>query len=394
MPRLLKVVCAPNALKGTLSAADAAVAIAEGVRSAVPLAEVVELPIADGGDGTQQVLVASLGGEQRMVRTTDPLGRTIAASYGVIEQGQLAVIDVASASGLARLRANEQNPWCASSRGTGELLLSALESGASRVVVGAGGSATVDGGTGLLSALGARFLDGQGRPIESGGAGLATLSTIDFSRVLARLRGVRTWVACDVDCPLLGAGGAARRFAPQKGASPRVVEELEAGIERLAQLLERTTGRDVRNLPYGGAAGGIAASLFAVLDAELVSGVDWVLDAVAFDDRARDADLVITAEGCLDAGSFCNKGPVGVARRAARHGVPTLALVGSISSDIGGIPSPFSEITVFGDASFDVLVARRESARWLARASGEALNRWLARPSRHALPPDSAREET
>jgi glycerate kinase len=373
----MKILCAPNALKGTVSAEDAALAIAEGVRAALPSARIATLPIADGGDGTRAILVAALGGKTLSAQVSDPLGRPITASYGLVEDGRTAVLDVASASGLALLAVTERDPFRTTSFGTGELLLAALDRGATEVVLGVGGSATVDGGLGLLRALGVELLDGRGQPVANGGAGLLELATIDATRLPTRVRTARITIACDVDNPLLGPEGAAPAFAPQKGAHARGVRALEAGLEHLARVLERSFGGRVGDVPFGGAAGGIAASLRAVLGAELVSGIDLVLDRVAFDQELAGTDLVVTAEGRLDAGSLRNKGPVGVARRALAHGVPTLALAGSIDPALDLGATPFVAVHELG--------SRGEGARGqatgaeLSRAASAAVSHWAKR---------------
>ena len=333
-PEPVRVIVAPNALKGSVSPFDAAAAITRGVARAAPNAEVVNLPIADGGDGTSAVLVAARSGVMRDSIVADPLGRPVRGSFGVIDNGATAVVDVATASGLALLEASERDPLVASSRGTGKLLAAALDTGCQTVILGVGGSATVDGGAGLLAALGVSLLDADGTPIPAGGAGLARLARIDLGRVHAALGRVRLRVACDVDSPLLGPHGAAHLFGPQKGASPQAVEELERNLAHFADVIVRCTGRDVRNVVSGGAAGGIAAGLFGVLGAALEPGIDLVLETVGFDDALAGADLVLTAEGFLDQQSLRNKGPCGVGRWAQRRGVPVVALAGGIADDV------------------------------------------------------------
>lgn len=336
----VRVVVAPNALKGSLTAFQAADAIARGVKAADQTAEIRALPIADGGDGTSAVLRAACAGTTKETVVADPLGRPVRASYGLLDGGRTAVLDVATASGLALLDAHERDPLVATSRGTGKLVSAALDAGAETVILGVGGSATVDGGAGLLAALGIGLLDEGGMPIPSGGAGLARLARIDLSRAHPALSRVQLRVACDVNSPLLGPYGAARLFGPQKGASPEAALELEQNLSHFADVIARTTGRDVREVTSGGAAGGIAAGLFGVLGATLEPGVDLVLDAVGFDAALLDADLVITAEGLLDRQSLQNKGPCGVARWAKRRNVPVIALAGGIADDVRAADFP------------------------------------------------------
>lgn len=330
----MRVVVAPNALKGSLTAFEAALAIARGLRAADSSLQIVNLPIADGGDGTSAALCAARDGMIRETIVPDPLGRPVRASFGLLDEGRTAVLDVATASGITLLESHEQDPLFCSSRGTGKLLSTALDAGVETVILGVGGSATVDGGAGLLAALGVGLLDENGTPIASGGAGLARLSRIDVSRVHPALARVTLRVACDVDSPLLGPHGAAILFGPQKGATPAAVLELEQNLAHFADVIERTTGRDVRNLVSGGAAGGIAAGLFGVLGATLEPGIDLVLETVGFDQALLGADLVITAEGFLDWQSLRNKGPCGVGRWSKRRGVPVIALVGGIADDV------------------------------------------------------------
>jgi glycerate kinase len=330
---MLKLVAAPNALKGSLSPFAAAASIAAGARRAVPGVDVVELGIADGGDGTAEVVCRARGGTFREATALDPLGRPRTARYGWLDDGT-AVIDVATASGLALLDPSERSALTATSFGTGELLRAALAASAQRIVLGVGGSATVDGGAGILEALGARLLDADGRALPRGGGALERLARIDVSELDERARQVPIDIACDVDSQLLGEHGAARLFGPQKGASPADVQQLERGLQHFAAIVARDFGRDVQGAISGGAAGGIAGGLFGVLGARLLPGVDLVLDAVGFDQALAGAQLCITAEGLLDRQSLRNKGPFGVARRAAAQGVPVVALGGGIASDV------------------------------------------------------------
>ena len=332
---MLKLVAAPNALKGSLSPFAAAAAIARGARQAVPDAQVIELGIADGGDGTAEVVCHAHGGRLREAPALDPLGRPRTAQYAWLGDAEkTAVIDVATASGLALLQPAECDALGASSYGTGQLMLAALDAGAQRLVLGVGGSATVDAGSGILEALGARLLDADGRELPRGGGELGRLARIDLGGVPARVRELPIDIVCDVDSPLLGEQGAARLFGPQKGATPQGVDQLERALAHFASIVERDFGRKIAQAASGGAAGGIAAGLFGVLGARLLPGVDWVLDAVGFDQALSGAALCITAEGLLDRQSLRNKGPFGVARRAAARDVPVVALAGGISDDV------------------------------------------------------------
>ncbi|HEX3771166.1 MAG TPA: glycerate kinase [Polyangiaceae bacterium] len=325
----MRVLVAPSSLRRSLSAPDAAAAIARGLRAGAPSLEVSALPIADGGDDTSEVLRAALGGTRRAVSAHDALGRPWEAAFVLLPDGT-AVADVSSASGWGPLRGAPPDPLRASTFGTGEVIAGALDAGATAVVVGVGGSTTVDGGAGLLQALGVRWLDAQGAPLPPGGAALARLARVDTSGLDPRLAATKLVLACDVDSPLLGDTGAARVFGPQKGAGPAEIEVLEDALARFADVLARDTGVDVRRLPRAGAAGGVSGGLHAVAGAALADGADIVLDLLRFDAHVASCDLVVTAEGRLDAQTLRGKGPLRVAAAAARHGKPVIVLVGTV----------------------------------------------------------------
>jgi glycerate kinase len=371
----LKVLVAPNSLKGSLDAFGAARAIAGGFAKGCPEAEIAQLAIADGGDATAQVLTRGLGGSFREANVTDALGRPQRASWGLLPDGQTAVIDVASATGLGALQPHERDPLRATSYGTGELLHAALDIGCRRLIVGVGGSATVDGGTGILEAMGARLLNKDGQAVARGGQGLSSICSIDLAAVDPRLRTVEITIACDVENPLLGAEGAARIFGPQKGATPEVVDLLEAGLGSFAGVLERQFGVDVRALPHGGAAGGIAATLHAVLGARLERGIDLVLQQLDVDSRAAGRDLVITSEGQVDRQTLAFKGPYGVARAARRLGVPTVMVVGAISRELTAPDlEPFDAVFCLCPRPMSLEEAMRNAAS-LLEATAEQIGR-------------------
>lgn len=376
----MKIVAAPNALKGSLSAFDAAAAMAQGARRACPLAEVVELAIADGGDGTAEVLTRAKGGEFREIEASDPLGRVRPARYGWLPDST-AVIDVATASGLALLTTNERSALHATSFGTGQLLRAALEAGARRIVLGVGGSATVDGGAGILRALGARLLDVDGNELPPGGGALQRLERLDVTGLVPRALEVPLDIACDVDSTLLGELGAAKLFGPQKGASREDVEQLETALSRFARVVARDFGRDPTTVTSGGAAGGIAGGLYVVLGARLFNGIELVLDALGFDAAVEGADLCLTAEGRLDRQSLRRKGPLGVARRATAHGVPVVAFAGDIAEDLDDANFPeIAGIFSICPRPMSVEDAMRDASPLLARAT-ERVVRLLRRGS-------------
>jgi glycerate kinase len=326
----VRVIVAPDSYKGSLSAVEVAAAMARGVRAAFPDADVVEIPIADGGEGTVDALVAATGGrvEERAVR--GPLGEPVRARWGVLGSGDAAVVEMAAASGLPLVPPGRRDPRVTTTYGTGELLRAALDAGLRRVVVGIGGSATNDGGAGLARALGVRFLDASGAELPDGGAALARLERVDVSGLDPRVASAEIVVACDVDNPLTGPRGASAVYGPQKGATPEVVRELDAALARYATVAREATGRDVAAVPGAGAAGGLGAGLLLFTPAALRPGIALVLETVAFDARVRGAALVLTGEGRTDAQTAMGKAPVGVAAAAKRHGVPVVCLSGGL----------------------------------------------------------------
>jgi glycerate kinase len=328
LPRL--VVVAPDSFKGSLSALAAAEAMERGVRAAWPDARVVKVPVADGGEGTLEALVAATAGRFETRTVHGPLGRPVEARWGVLGDGHTAVVEMAAASGLTLVPEGRRDPRVSSTFGTGQLLLAALDAGFRRIVVGIGGSATNDGGSGMAKALGVRFLDGRGQPLPEGGAPLSRVTSIDLSRVDPRVAETEVLVACDVDNPLTGPRGASAVYGPQKGATPAVVLELDAALERFAEVAREATGRDVARIPGAGAAGGLGAGFLFFTPARLVPGVDLVLDSARFDDAVRGASLVVTGEGRTDHQTAMGKAPIGVARVAQRHGVPVLLVSGSL----------------------------------------------------------------
>ncbi|MEV4601011.1 glycerate kinase [Amycolatopsis sp. NPDC049253] len=313
----MTVLVAPDKFKGSLTAAQVASAVAAGVREVARDEPVVELPVADGGDGTVAAAVAA-GFRRVPVRVSGPTGRRITAFFAL--RGDVAVVELAEASGLHRLPGGLPAPLTASSYGTGELIAAARAAGASRIVLGVGGSACTDGGAGMLTALGARVLDSFGTAVALGGIGLGSVSAVDLSGVSA----VDIELACDVDNPLLGPSGAAAVYGPQKGASPEDVAVLEAGLRRWAAVL----GPSAAQVAGAGAAGGVGFAALAALGARIRPGIALLLDLLGFSAAVRDARLVITGEGSLDTQSLHGKAPVGVLRAATSAGVPTVAVAG------------------------------------------------------------------
>jgi len=340
----VRVLCAPNAFKGSLAAASVAAAMAAGARDAH--ADAAELPVADGGDGTLDVLLGAAGGRGRtaVLTVTGPLGDPVLARFGWSGPGE-AVVELAEASGLRLVAPDRRDALRATSLGTGELIAAALDAGARRIVVGAGGSASTDGGAGIAAALGVR-LRGGGHPLSPGGSALTELESIDAAGLHPRLRSCAVVVAADVDAPLLGPRGAAAVFAPQKGASPPEVALLERALARLAAVLERDlhVPLAVATLPGAGAGGGSGYGLAAIAEARLVSGAALVCDLAGIDAALRQADLVVTGEGRLDPSTAAGKAPAEVARRARAAGLACVALTGSAIDP----PPLFDEVVEIG----------------------------------------------
>ena len=331
---MTRYLCAPDSFKESLTAMEAARAMAQGIENADHDAEVRCLPMADGGEGTARALVDATGGSMRAVPVHDPLGRPVEGHFGLLADGTTAVVETAEASGLALLEAKERNPLIASSYGTGELMLAAVRSGAKRIIVGLGGSATNDAGAGLLQALGVRLLDKNGNDLAHGGAALANLTTIDISTMDPVLKNVAITAACDVTNPLTGPTGASAVFGPQKGASKDDVATLDAALAHFAQVIDSQLGVAVNDVPGAGAAGGIGAALKGFLNAEFRPGIAIVIEQSGLDAAAQWADVVFTGEGSIDFQTKFGKTPAGVAETAKRHGKPVIAVAGHIGTGI------------------------------------------------------------
>ncbi len=329
----MKVVIAPDSFKGSLTALEVAHAIKAGIQRVVPEAEVDEVPMADGGEGTVQALVDATGGEIITQEVCDPLGNRIHANFGILGDGNTGVIEMAAASGLPLVPEDKRNPMFTTTFGTGELIRAALDRGCRKLIVGIGGSATVDGGAGMAQALGARLLGKDGDEVPRGGGGLEYLDRIDVSQLDARIAETATVVACDVDNPLVGPRGGPEVYGPQKGATPEMVKKLDRYLDRYADIIKRDLDIGVKEEPGAGAAGGLGAGLMAFLNAELRSGIDIVIEASKLEEHLRDADLVITGEGKIDGQTIYGKTPIGVARTAKKYGIPVIGIGGGISDD-------------------------------------------------------------
>ncbi|EQB8708499.1 glycerate kinase [Klebsiella aerogenes] len=331
----MKIVIAPDSYKESLSALDVATAIETGFREIYPYAEYVKVPVADGGEGTVEAMVAATQGHIVQVSVTGPLGEPVNAFYGLSGDMRCAYIEMAAASGLESVPPTRRNPLQTTSWGTGELIRHALDAGVSQIIIGIGGSATNDGGAGMAQALGAKLLTAEQQQIAPGGGALETLARIDLSELDPRLADCRIDVACDVTNPLTGPQGASAVFGPQKGATAAMIERLDRGLQHFAQIIDRDLDIDVLNLEGGGAAGGMGAALYAFCGANLRPGIEIVTDALGLADLVADADLVITGEGRIDSQTIHGKVPVGVAKVAKRFNVPVIGIAGSLTADVG-----------------------------------------------------------
>lgn len=378
----MKIIVAPNTFKGSLSATQAAIAITRGVREVLPDAEIVEIPVADGGEGTVEALVSAHKGSYEWINVAGPLGDPVLASYGLIENGRTAVVELASASGYTLVSVAARDPRKASTYGFGQLLDAARKSGAESVIAGIGSSATNDGGAGMAQALGFRLLDAAGNDLPRGGAALLRLERIDAGGLDPAWRAVKVMVACDVTNPLTGPEGASYVYGPQKGADPETVLLLDKALGRMAEVIARDLGKRVADIPGAGAAGGTGAGLMAFLNARLVSGAALVVDASGFDRALPGAHLVITGEGRVDGQTAYGKAPGEVARRAQAAGVPTLLIAGSKGKG-------WESLSASGVTSVVTLAQESDTERHnlsdLMRDAGPALTRAAAQAVKDLL---------
>jgi glycerate kinase len=373
--RPLRVVIAPDSFGGALDSVGVAAAIVSGWSRARPEDELIHAPMADGGEGTLAALVDALGDrvERRSARVHDPLGREVEAEWLLLEEGRSAFVEMAAASGLARLTSKERTPAnarAASTRGTGELLREALDAGADSITIGLGGSATTDGGAGLLAALGLQLLDADGHDLPDGGGSLERLARADPRDLDPRLRDARLTIACDVTNPLTGERGAAATYARQKGADPPTVNDLDRGLGRWGEAIESATGRQVADLPGAGAAGGTTAGLLGFTSAAIRPGVEVVAEMVGLSERLAEADLVITGEGRADEQTLSGKAALGVARLAPK-GTPVVLLCGALGPGAGTLEASgaFALVQPIPDHPMDLAEAMADSQRLLENAA-------------------------
>jgi glycerate kinase len=374
----VKVLVAPNSFKGSLSASEAASAIARGVRQVFPDAEIVEVPVADGGEGTVEALVSAHHGAYRTAEVEGPLGDPVAAPYGLIDGGRIGVVELASASGLTLIAPERRDPRKTSTYGFGQLLDEVRSTRVQEIIAGIGGSATNDGGAGMAQALGYRLLDAAGNELPRGGAALARLERIDPSGFDSSWHAVKVRVACDVTNPLTGPRGASAVYGPQKGADAEAVRELDAALARLASVIERDLGKRVADVPGAGAAGGAGAGLMAFLDADLVPGAPLVVEASGFDARLTGSDLVITGEGRADEQTAYGKAPGEVAKRAQAARIPVLLIAGAKGPG-------WEALSDLGVTAIVTLDEEGQNLQQLIREAGPMLTRAAARACRERI---------
>lgn len=329
----MKIVVAPDSFKGSLTAIEVSDAIEKGIKEVFPEAEIVKIPMADGGDGTVQCLVNATGGEILKEKVVGPLGDEVLASYGILGDKKTAVIEMAEASGLNLVPENKRNPLITTTYGTGQLIKAALDHGCRKMIIGIGGSATNDGGAGMVQALGAKLIDKDGEEIGFGGGELKKVFRIDTKYLDNRLSETKVLIASDVSNPLCGPKGASRIYGPQKGATPEIIEELDESLAYFAEIIKRDLNKDIKDIPGAGAAGGLGASLMAFLDAELRLGIEIIIEIVKLEQAIKDADLVITGEGKIDSQTIYGKAPIGVAKIAKKYNIPVIAVAAIIGDD-------------------------------------------------------------
>ncbi|MGP0576259.1 glycerate kinase family protein [Paenibacillus peoriae] len=353
-------VLAPDSFKESMTAKEVCIAMEKGLRKVYPAANYVHVPMADGGEGTVQSLVDATGGQIRYIEVTGPLGEPVTAAYGLLGDGTTAAIEMASASGIHLVNKDNKNPLKTTTYGTGELIRECLNQGIRKIIIGIGGSATNDGGTGMAEALGARFLDATGNTLPRGGGSLGELASVDISSLDDRLQQVQLIVACDVTNPLCGEHGASQVFGPQKGATLEMVQQLDANLAHYADVVKQQLGKDVRDLPGAGAAGGLGAGLLIFTQATLQKGIEIVIEYTGLKQKLATADIVLTGEGGIDFQTKFGKTPYGVAQAAKQSGKKVIAVAGYIGE---GIDTLYKEGI---DAVFGIVPGASELGKLLA----------------------------
>ena len=332
----MKIIVAPDSFKGSCTSMEASLAIGKGILKVLPDADIVRIPMADGGEGTVEALLSSCGGRTIETVVTGPLGEKVTCTFGILNNG-IAVIEMSAASGLTLVPEGKRNPLITTTFGTGELIKAALDNGCKKIIIGIGGSATNDGGAGMAQALGISLKDSGGNELGFGGGELGKLADIDISNLDPRINGTEIIVACDVTNPLYGEKGASEVYGPQKGATYEMVAVLDNNLKHFSEIIKNKLGKDIANIPGAGAAGGLGAGLIAFCNAALKSGINTILDACDFDRHIKDCDLIITGEGRIDAQSAYGKVPAGIAKRAKKFNKPVLVIAGGIGKDASAV---------------------------------------------------------
>lgn len=354
----MKFVLAPDSFKESMTAKEACDAMERAIKKVIKDAECVKVPMADGGEGTTTSLVDGSNGEIFTTEVTGPIGDKVEAIYGIMGDKETGIIEMAMASGIQLVKREERNPLIATTYGTGELIKALLDKGVKRILLGIGGSATNDGGAGMVQALGGRLLDKDGNEVKFGGGHLHEIEKIDLSNLDIRLKDVKIEVACDVTNPFIGENGASRIFGPQKGADEEMVQLLDDNLAHFAEVIKRELGRDIVNVPGAGAAGGLGGALLAFLNAELKRGIEMVIQHTNLREKVEGADFVFTGEGSIDGQTLFGKTPIGVAKTAKEAGAKVIAFAGRVADDAdtlydGGIDSIFcilNELTSLDNA--------------------------------------------
>lgn len=370
----MKIMIAPDSFKESLSTVEVVDSIARGIKKVKPGADIIKVPMADGGEGTVQALTAGAGGEIFQEKVTGPLGDEVEAFFGILGEGRTAVIEMAAASGLPLVPEEKRDPTRTTTLGTGELIAAALDKGVDKIILGIGGSATNDAGVGLAQALGAEFKNTEGREVGPGGGKLSEIASIDLSGLDSRLQEVDIEAACDVDNPLYGPEGAAYVYAPQKGADEEMTALLDENLRHLSEIIKKELGRDIQQIPGSGAAGGLGAGLVAFLGAELRPGVEIVLEVNDVYDKIKDVDLVFTGEGKIDDQTLQGKTVSGIAQTAGAHNIPVIALCGAAGRGADSILS--AGITAFFPIIQDILPRREiyeNTSLWLERTARQIM---------------------
>lgn len=370
----MRIVIAPDSFKECLSATSVAAAISAGIKKVDPEAEMVCIPVADGGEGTVEAIVSATNGKIKETPSVDALNRPIRSFYGILGDGKTAVIEMAAASGIELIAPEERNPLITSTYGTGLLLKAAIDNGFKNIILAIGGSATNDGGAGMAQALGFDLQDKNGAPIEQGGGSLADLYSIDSSHVHPLLSTVKITVACDVRNPLLGTSGATFVYGPQKGATLPMLETLEENMAHFSTILQQNFGTSFAEIPGSGAAGGLGAGLLAFCKAQLISGFELINQLTHLEDQISRADLVFTAEGRIDSQTAFGKTISGVAQLGKKHQVPVIALAGKIEDDLTGLYSQgITAVFAIGDRPMSLDESKERAAELLAGTVGQLM---------------------